>query len=375
MRDGTWRAVRLCDREGLYALTVRDGTIAAIAPDGEAPVAAMSVGGDWVSLGGADLQINGALGVPFSVLNAALLPKLGEISAFLWRQGIDAYVPTIVTSAIASTRAAIAAIDRYRAESNADPGRAHVLGVHLEGPFLNPDKRGAHPREHLQPLSRAGVASLIGECESVRLVTLAPELDPSGEAIAWLRERGIVVSLGHSLATAEQAKAAFDRGATMVTHAFNAMPPLHHREPGLLGAALVDGRVWCGAIADGRHVSPTMLQVLLRANPETFLVSDALAPFGLGDGRYPWDERTIAVENGTARLENGTLAGTTRSLLVGAQNLAAWGCCAPETAIWLATEAPRAALGLPGLRCGEPATLLRWHWDEKTRSLSWQRLD
>jgi N-acetylglucosamine-6-phosphate deacetylase len=170
----------------------------------------------------------------------------------------------------------------------------------------------------------------------------------------------------------------------MVTHAFNAMPGLHHREPGLLGAALVNPGVYCGLIADGQHVSPIMIDLLLRVSRGTvmpcpyggkiFLVSDALAPIGLSDGVYPWDMRQIEVKNGTARLPDGTLAGTTLPLLVGVENLVQWGMCGVEEAIALGTEAPRRAIGLPGIAAGQAARLLRWHVDEVTSKLTWQRL-
>jgi N-acetylglucosamine-6-phosphate deacetylase len=208
-------------------------------------------------------------------------------------------------------------------------------------------------------------------------MTLAPELDETGEVIHYLRSLGITVSLGHSLATAAEAEEAFALGASMVTHAFNAMPGLHHRQPGLLGAAITHPQVRCGVIADGQHVCPTMLQILLQASRDEaglFLVSDALAPLGLGDGMYPWDQRQIEVKQGTARLADGTLAGTTLPLLVGVQNLVEWGLCEIESAIALATESPRQAIGLPGIGVGQPANLLRWHWHEDRSKLSWQRL-
>ena len=151
----------------------------------------------------------------------------------------------------------------------------------------------------------------------------------------------------------------------MVTHAFNAMPGLHHREPGLLGAALTHPGVQCGFIADGQHVHPTMLQILLQAGRYTeglFLVSDALSPLGLADGRYPWDSREIEVIDGTARLKDGTLSGTTRSILVGVQNLVKWGICDIGRSIELATTAPRHALHLPDNYIGQTANLLRWKY-------------
>jgi len=334
----------------------------------------IDVEGDWISLGGVDLQINGALGLPFPELKPADLPKLTEISEILWNSGIDSYLPTIVTTSIANIQRSLGVIRDFL-RTNPAPSQApqaQILGVHLEGPFLNLEKRGAHPPEFLQPLTLDRVQHALGEfVDLVKIITLAPELEPEGEAIAWLVQRGITVSLGHSQATATEAQRAFDQGATMVTHAFNAMLSLHHREPGLLGAAIADRRVMCGFIADGQHVCPTMLHVLLHAaqfDQGLFLVSDALAPLGLPDGVYPWDDRQIQITDGTARLENGTLAGTTRPLLAGVKNLLAWGLCSLEQAIALATIAPRRAIGLPDWE-GSRSQLLRWSADGQ-----WTRL-
>jgi N-acetylglucosamine-6-phosphate deacetylase len=187
--------------------------------------------------------------------------------------------------------------------------------------------------------------------------------------------------LGHSLATEKEAEEAFKKGASMVTHAFNAMPSLHHRQAGLLGAAIINSNVKCGLIADGRHVSKTAMKILLKASEYEkgiFLVSDALAPLGLPDGKYPWDEREIEVKNGTARLADGTLAGTTLPLLVGVQNLVKWGICDVETAISLATFAPRKAMGMPGIIGSHVSQLLRWQEERNPQTneinLSWQRI-
>jgi N-acetylglucosamine-6-phosphate deacetylase len=332
----------------------------------------IDVEGDWISLGGVDLQINGALGLAFPELtqkNADMLPK---ISQYLWDLGVDAYLPTLVTTSVENFQRSLVIIADFASSQTAG---AKILGAHLEGPFLNYGKRGAHPAEYLLPLTIEEVKRVLGDYASVvKVITLAPELDSTGEVIPYLRSLGITVSLGHSQATAAQAQQAFDLGATMVTHAFNVMPPLHHREPGLLGAAIVNPNVMCGFIADGQHVAPTMLKILLRATEELFLVSDALAPLGLADGIYPWDNRQIEVKNGTARLRDGTLSGTTLSLLAGVQNLVKWGICDVETAIALATNAPRKAIGLPIIAPHQRANLLRWHWDDSTKALTWQRL-
>ncbi|MBE9019557.1 N-acetylglucosamine-6-phosphate deacetylase [Chroococcidiopsidales cyanobacterium LEGE 13417] len=339
----------------------------------------INLAADRISLGGVDLQINGALGLAFTDLQPTDIDKLQNISEYLWQRGIDAYLPTLVTTSVENIQRSLAVIANYMQRQTTSLPTAQVLGVHLEGPFLNPQKRGAHPAEYLLPLTIPYIQQLLGEyARIVKVITLAPELDPAGEAITYLRSLGITVSLGHSLATATQAEQAFKLGATMVTHAFNAMPGLHHREPGLLGAALVHPHVKCGLIADGQHICPTIIQVLLRAGcyeRGIFLVSDALAPLGLSDGVYPWDTRQIDVKNGTARLFDGTLAGTTLPLLVGVQNLVRWDLCDVDTAIALATTAPRQAIDLPTIQLGTPFhQLLRWQIKPDSQELTWKRL-
>lgn len=368
----------LVNQEGIIEQILPMGAIKA---DSRASV--IDVAGDWISLGGVDLQINGALGLAFPDLTAENAHVLQKITKFLWDVGVDGFLPTLVTTSVEKIQRSLAVFANFTPLSVDGEGlgvrsSAKIIGVHLEGPFLNYQKRGAHPAEYLLPLTIDEVKRVLGDyAHVVKVITLAPELDPTGEVIPYLRSLGITVSLGHSQATSAQAQLAFELGATMVTHAFNAMPPLHHREPGLLGAAITHPDVMCGFIADGEHVSPTMLQILLRASYQEkglFLVSDALSPLGLPDGVYPWDSRQIEVKNGTARLADGTLSGTTLPLLVGVQNLVKWGICDVETAILLATDAPRQAIGLPGIAKSQPANLLRWHWDEATKELTWQRL-
>ncbi|MDJ1176972.1 N-acetylglucosamine-6-phosphate deacetylase [Roseofilum capinflatum] len=356
-------------------IIIRDGQIQAILPTqgqqtGDRPI--LDVQGDWISLAGIDLQINGALGLAFPEITRADREKLTQICQFLWQQGVSSFLPTLVTTSLENIHRSLKIFTEFSPPQNS----AKPLGIHLEGPCLNPEKRGAHPSEYLLPLTLDKMKQVLGDYAAVvKVITLAPELDPTGEVIPYLTSLGITVSLGHSQATCEQAKFAFAQGATMVTHAFNAMPGLHHRDPGLLGAALVNPQVYCGLIADGIHVCPTMIDLVLRANSKNmFLVSDALSPLGLPDGIYPWDNRQIEVRQGTARLLNGTLSGTTLPLFSGVENLVRWGICELGEAIGLATEIPRKALQIPGLSADQPADLVRWSWDEEEQRLSWERL-
>ena len=299
--------------------------------------------------GAIDLQINGALGIPFNDLNRDRAAKLPEICRFLYQQGLDGFLPTLVTASVEQFHRSLFFLAEAIAhqKQNHDPQEAKILGVHLEGPFLHPDKRGAHPQQHLLPLNLDTLRLVLGDyTDIIKLVTLAPELDPSGETIKYLCDRQIIVSLGHSTANAEETRMAIAQGATMVTHAFNAMPSLHHRDVGLLGEAILSDRVWCGLIADGVHVSPEMIKLLYRMKKQIFLVSDALAPLGLPDGTYPWDDRQITIKNGTARLPDGTLSGTTLPLINAVNNLVDWGVCEIQQAIELAIDAPRVAINL-----------------------------
>ena len=336
--------------------------------------------GNLVSLGGLDLQINGGLGLSFTDIDKSQISKLQEICDFLWKQGINSFLPTIVTTSSENIQKSLSTIKHFiEIQNKQNKQTAQILGVHLEGPFLNHQKKGAHPFNYLLEPSIDFVKKILGDYQDiVKIVTLAPELDKTKKVIPYLLSKEIIVSLGHSQANSEEAKIAFAMGASMVTHAYNAMPSLHHRQPGLLGEAIVNENVSCGLIADGQHVCTTMIDLLLRSSlydKGIFLVSDALAPIGLGDGVYPWDDRKIEVKRGTARLLDKTLAGTTLPLLVGVQNLVNWKICSPEIAIALATESPRRAINLPGISVGQTASLIQWRWDHLNNQLNWQRLE
>ncbi len=329
--------------------------------------------GDWISPRGIDLQINGGLGLAFPELTPADLPRLLQLLELLWQDGVEAIAPTLVTCGVAPLRQALAVLREAR--SHAGDRCCRLLGAHLEGPFLAEARRGAHPREHLTAPSLEALDQRIGGFEEeIALVTLAPELEGAAAVIRQLRQLEIGVALGHSAATAEQARAGFDQGVAMLTHAFNAMPGLHHRAPGPLGEACRCGGIALGLIADGVHVDPTMAVLLQRLAPDqTVLVSDALAPYGLEDGEHRWDERVLLVQNGTCRLEDGTLAGVTLPQLDGVKRLARWSGD-PGAAIWSATVAPRRVIGkaqtIDEALIGQPLTdQLRWtmageelHW-------------
>ena len=370
-------SVRLPAIDGLWRIGV-DGTerITAVHP---LPPGSSSAGedwnGNWLSPMGVDLQINGGLGLAFPELSSGDLPNLLALLELLWRDGVEAIAPTLVTCGVAELRQALVVLREARALHK--PGRCQLLGAHLEGPFLAEARRGAHPRQHLAAPSLEALNSRIGGFEQeISLVTLAPELDGADAVIEALLQLGIQVSLGHSEANEAQASTAFRSGVGMITHAFNAMAGLHHRAPGPIAAAALRGDVALGLIADGVHVAPSMAVLLQRLMPnQVVLVSDALAPYGLADGVHRWDERALIVEKGSCRLEDGTLAGVTLPLLEAVRRLASWSGEAGQ-AIAAATLLPRHVLGeqrrIQELLLGRPlAHCLRW--SGPAEDLRWQR--
>jgi N-acetylglucosamine-6-phosphate deacetylase len=361
--------VRLPGADGLWRIGLEpasDGPrIAALRP---LPPGSAAAGEDWggdrLSPAAIDLQINGGLGLAFPELTEADLPTLLRLLDTLWSDGVEAIAPTLVTCATADLRRALGVLRQARAAHR--PGRCRLLGAHLEGPFLEPSRRGAHPAQHLAAASPEALQERIAGFErEIALLTLAPELPGALALCRQLSAEGVVVCLGHSAASEQQAQAGFEAGVRMLTHAFNAMAGLHHRAAGPVAAAVLRGDIALGLIADGVHVAPSMAVLLQRLAPQQLvLVSDALAPYGLPDGTYRWDERPLIVEQGSCRLEDGTLAGVTLPLLEAVRRLARWSGDA-DAAIAAATLHPRRVLGdqrpLASLLLGLPlAETLRW---------------
>ncbi len=291
-----------------------------------------------------DLQCNGAAGVDISTEPE----RLWEVAAALPRWGVTAWLPTIVTSPAYIRTRALAALRSGPPGGASVPPLATPLGLHFEGPFLAPERRGAHPAEQLQPADPALVADEGWTRESgVALVTLAPELRRALDVVRHLVAAGVVVSAGHSSASAEQATAAVDAGVTAVTHLFNAMAPLHHRDPGLVGVALTDERLRVGAIADGLHLHPAAVALAARAlGGRLCLVTDAVAALGMPAGRVPLGAlEAFATDNGV-RLADGTLAGSDLSLDLAVRNLMAFAGVALPAAVAAVTTSPAALLGL-----------------------------
>jgi len=325
------------------AVLIDGEQIVAVGPMSEVdcPAGATQFGaqGLIVAPGFIDLQFNGAFGHDFT----ADPSSIWTVAAQYARYGVTAFLPTIITSPLENVAAAQAIV----CQAPSGFRGAHPLGLHVEGPFLNPVRKGAHNPDYLQLPSLAAVADW-SPATGVRMVTLAPELPGAAEVIACLAGRGILVSAGHSMATYEEAIRGFDAGIRYGTHLFNAMPPLAHREPGLPGALLSDPRPAVGFIPDGIHTHPAIIDLVWRLlGPARFsTVTDCMAALGMGPGRHLLGDFEVIVDATSARLGDGTLAGSILSLDQGLRNLIGHTGCSLEDALATVTTTPARLLGL-----------------------------
>lgn len=323
------------------AVLIEAGRITAIG-DVPCPPGAQTIdaGGLLLAPGFIDLQLNGAFGFDFT----SNPNTIWDAAARITRYGVTSFLPTLISS---PPEAVLAAQEALRPPPPNFRG-ATPLGLHLEGPFLNPARRGAHNPAHLR---RPDLDTISGwsRDSGVLLVTLAPELSaPNLDPVKCLRDQGVVVSAGHSAATFEQSLAAFDAGVTYATHLFNAMPPLEHRSPGLVGAALADPRVTVGLIPDSVHLHPVIVKLIWQSKGPTRIsvVTDAIAALGMPPGRYSLAGFTADVDETSARLADGRLAGSILRMDQAVRNLIAFTGCSIAEAVATVTSVPAQLLGL-----------------------------
>lgn len=264
----------------------------------------LDLGGGWLLPGFIDTQVNGGGDVLFN--DMPNIEGIRAIAAAHRRYGTTGLLPTLISDYPAVVEAAIEA-----GEAALDAGVSGVLGVHIEGPHLNPVKKGIHDQSRFSAIDDAVVARLTAPSTGRRIVTLAPELAPNGTVRA-LSDAGVLVCAGHSLADYDQTRAALSEGLVGFTHLFNAMTQFLSREPGMVGAALEDRASHFGLIVDGLHVHPAALRVALLARgiEGAMLVTDAMPPVGGQSNRFTLMDQDIAVVDGTCRGPDGTLAGS-----------------------------------------------------------------
>lgn len=320
-----FRDVRLSTPDGLAQGWLQtSGTTIASVGTGAPPAAgdAVTIDGRGLTLlpGFIDVHTHGALG--FEVMDADV-EGLARMAGFLARHGVTSFLPTTWTGARDRTLAALESI----AEAMRRPrpaGSARILGAHMEGPYLNRVRAGAQDPAHMEP-PEPGELERFLDLGIVRLMTIAPELPANAAVLDELTRRGITASAGHTDATYEQMVTAVEGGVRHATHTYNAMRPLHHRDPGTVGACLTIDALRCELIADGHHVAPAAMDALFRARGRdaVVLVSDAVRPTGLPDGPHRLDDRIVELRDGAVRLADGTLAGSVLTLDRALRNFAA----------------------------------------------------
>ncbi len=277
-----------------------------------------SVERQWIVPGFLDQHVHGAGGADTMDSNHDRLATMAEELA---KYGVTGFLATTLTASPAALRKAVAAAADYAGDRGAE-----LLGIHLEGPYLDPEHRGAQPPEWIRPADRGELEQLIERGRGrIRLITVAPERPGAEDTIAWLVKQGIRVNMGHSGADFAAAIRGADAGADGITHLFNGMPSLHHRAPGLVGLALSDPRIRVEVIADGVHLHPAVVRMVWSAaQGRVIAVTDGISAVGLGPGRHHLGELEVEVDDRAVRLPSGTLAGSKLTLAQAYRNLLTW---------------------------------------------------
>jgi N-acetylglucosamine-6-phosphate deacetylase len=295
----------------------------------------------YITPGLIDIHIHGGAGCNFI---ACTTDELDTLKKDLLKHGITKLIPTVMTAPADQMLNAIDVLSRYIDKQ--DPYLPCFTGINVEGPFLSPQRKGIHPSKHLDNLSIETVNKYIND--KVKILTLAPELDKTGQVIPFLTKKGIIVSLGHSISSYEKALQASQSGAKLVTHIYNAMEPFHHRNPGIMAAALVDDSLFVELIADGIHVHPGAIKLAIKAKPvdKVILISDSIALRDSPETSYSVSGEKITIRDNKAVNNSGVLSGSIVTVDQCIRNLVQWGIADFPTAVTFATFNPAKLLGI-----------------------------
>lgn len=328
-----------------WCVLVNEGLIVDVMPSGECPanVEQRELDGDLLP-GFIDLQVNGGGGVLFN--DHPTVDGIVAIGEAHRRFGTTGFLPTLISDDLASVERAIRAVD-----AAIERGIQGVLGIHIEGPFLSPARKGIHDASKFRTLDQQALQLLASLRNGRVLVTLAPELAPPG-AIRALVDRGVVVAAGHTSATYDDLQAAFDEGLSGFTHLFNAMTQLGSREPGAVGAALDNRQSWCGLIVDGHHVHPASLRVALAAKgaERLALVTDAMPTVGSDQSEFWLGGQLISCDGDRCTGADGTLAGSNLNMAAAVRNAVRFMHVDVATAVRMASAVPASVMGLAAER-------------------------
>lgn len=327
-----------------HAVIIADGMIERLCPLAELPagVATRDVNGACIAPGFIDLQLNGCGGVQFNDdIEAISVQTLTTMQQANQRSGCTSFLPTLITSSDELMKRAVEVMRAFLAQN-----RHQALGLHLEGPWLNPVKKGTHNPALIRKPTPEMVGFLCENADVISQITLAPEMvEPA--VIRRLSDAGIIVSAGHSHATYAQARLGFTSGISMATHLYNAMPTITGREPGLIGALFDSPDVYCGLIADGLHVHYANVRNAKRIKGDRLiLVTDATAPAGANIDRFIFAGKTIYYRNGLCVDDQGTLSGSALTMIEAVANSVEHAGIALDEAIRMATLYPAQAIGV-----------------------------
>ena len=320
-----------------------DGLIQAVKDDSDFDEAGANVHdlqGQLLLPGFVDVQVNGGAGMMFN--DVPTVEGILTIGTAHRAYGTTGFLPTLITDDLDVVSKAIAATD-----AAIEAGVPGVLGIHLEGPFLSAEKKGAHDASKFRVLDKDAVALLSSLRNGKTMVTLAPETT-TPELIHELADAGVIVAAGHTKANYDEVRTALDAGVSGFTHLFNAMSPLTSRAPGVVGAALDDAQSWCGLIVDGHHVHPATLRIAIASKPRgcCLLVTDAMSSVGAIDKSFELDGRAITVADGKCVTVDGTLAGSDLDMATAVQNAVTMLDIDMAEAVRMASEYPAKAIGL-----------------------------
>ncbi|GAA3531845.1 N-acetylglucosamine-6-phosphate deacetylase [Zobellella aerophila] len=353
-----------------HALVIEGETIAAVLPQErlDTTVPRRSLGGALLSAGFIDLQLNGCGGVMFN--NAISLDTLATMHQANLKSGTTSFLPTLITSPDQDMHQAVSVIRDYMGRH-----RHQVLGLHLEGPYTNIQRKGIHPEQQIRALDEPMLAFLCANADVVKKITLAPECNRP-EHIARLRAAGILVSMGHTAASYEQAMAGFDAGIGFATHLYNAMTPtLNGREPGAVGAVYDHPHVYAGIVVDGFHVHSANVRLAHKVLGERLcLVTDATAAAGAEPGFSQFDfcGATVYLRDGQCIDQHGTLGGSALTMMTGVRNLVVDVGLSLDEALRMASLYPARALGvehrLGTIAVGKVANLVAFDRDYKVKA-------